>query len=165
MRLGLGVGANDAETLLRSLPSMGLRYRAHDATARTLARWCQGRPEFVQVLHPALAGSPGHAHWAALCARDGLQARGVRPGCSAWSSMPAMRRIAWMRSAMRCACSSSLQLGRPHESGRALRARADAARWPAHLRQGTVVRFSVGLEDADDLQADLEQALVSTLGD
>ena len=31
--------------------------------------------------------------------------------------------------------------------------------WPAHLAQGTVVRFSVGLEAMDDLRADLEQAL------
>ena len=30
MRLGLGVGANDAEAVLRALPSIGLRYRAHD---------------------------------------------------------------------------------------------------------------------------------------
>ncbi|OIP24718.1 MAG: cystathionine beta-lyase, partial [Comamonadaceae bacterium CG2_30_60_41] len=54
MRLGLGVGANDAEMVLRSLPSLTLRYRAHDASTRTLARWCQARPEFAQVLHPAL---------------------------------------------------------------------------------------------------------------
>src|SRR5439155_862066 len=37
MHLGLGVGANDAETLLRSLPSLPLRYAAHDRAARQLA--------------------------------------------------------------------------------------------------------------------------------
>ena len=31
--------------------------------------------------------------------------------------------------------------------------------WPAHLKQGTLVRFSTGLEDVADLQADLAQAL------
>jgi len=31
--------------------------------------------------------------------------------------------------------------------------------WPAHLLPGTLVRFSIGLEDAADLQADLAQAL------
>ncbi len=30
-------------------------------------RWWQGRPEVAQVLHPAMAESPGHAHWTALC--------------------------------------------------------------------------------------------------
>jgi cystathionine beta-lyase len=67
MRLGLGVGMNDVETVLRSLPSMALRYAAHDRTARALARWCQARSEFSQVLHPALPDSQGHAHWKALC--------------------------------------------------------------------------------------------------
>jgi cystathionine beta-lyase/cystathionine gamma-synthase len=38
MRLGTGVGANDAETVLRSLPSIALRYRAQDQAARELAR-------------------------------------------------------------------------------------------------------------------------------
>ncbi|MBP7421128.1 MAG: PLP-dependent transferase, partial [Burkholderiaceae bacterium] len=37
MRMGFGVGGNDTETVLRSLPSIDLRYRAHDAGARTLA--------------------------------------------------------------------------------------------------------------------------------
>src|SRR5450830_1106104 len=37
MRMGIGVGANDAETVLRSLPSLPLRYRAHDETTRVLA--------------------------------------------------------------------------------------------------------------------------------
>ena len=31
--------------------------------------------------------------------------------------------------------------------------------WPKHLQQGTLVRFSIGLEAAADLQADLAQAL------
>ena len=36
--------------------------------------------------------------------------------------------------------------------------------WPAHLAQGTVVRFSTGLEDVADLQVDLEQAMRKALG-
>jgi cystathionine beta-lyase len=36
--------------------------------------------------------------------------------------------------------------------------------WPAHLKQGTLVRFSIGLEAAADLQADLEQALQGLVG-
>src|SRR5690606_33907188 len=63
MRLGLGVGANDAELVLRGLPSIALRYHAQDASTRALAEWMQGQPGVAQVFHPALAGSPGHAHW------------------------------------------------------------------------------------------------------
>jgi cysteine-S-conjugate beta-lyase len=35
--------------------------------------------------------------------------------------------------------------------------------WPEHLTRGHLVRFSVGLEAADELQADLAQALASAL--
>ncbi|NBW46805.1 MAG: cystathionine beta-lyase, partial [Betaproteobacteria bacterium] len=69
MRLGLGVGANDAEAILRSLPSIELRYEAQDHAARELARWLQAQDAVAQVLHPALAGSPGHEHWAQQCTR------------------------------------------------------------------------------------------------
>jgi cystathionine beta-lyase len=34
------------------------------------------------------------------------------------------------------------------------------ATWPAHLAQGTLVRFSIGLEAVEDLQADIAQALL-----
>ena len=54
MRLGLGVAANDAEAVLRGLPSLTLRYRAHDEATRALAQWSLTRAEFSQVLHPAL---------------------------------------------------------------------------------------------------------------
>ncbi len=64
MRLGFGVAANDVELLLRSLPSLPLRYEAQARAGVALARWWSGRPEVAQVLHPALEGSPGHEHWA-----------------------------------------------------------------------------------------------------
>ena len=51
MRLGLGVGANDAEAILRALPSIGLRYRAHDEAARQLARWLQQQPALAHNCH------------------------------------------------------------------------------------------------------------------
>ena len=35
--------------------------------------------------------------------------------------------------------------------------------WPAHLKRGTLVRFSTGLESVADLQADLAQALAAAL--
>ena len=66
MRLGLGVGMNDVEAVLRSLPSIGLRYNAQDACARQLAQWCSDRSNFAQILHPCLPHSPGHTHWQAL---------------------------------------------------------------------------------------------------
>ncbi|NBX19965.1 MAG: cystathionine beta-lyase, partial [Betaproteobacteria bacterium] len=77
MRFGIGVGMNDVEAVLRSLPTIGLRYRAHDAATRSLAAWAQTQPEFVQVLHPSLPESPGHSHWMALTGGEEGKAAGL----------------------------------------------------------------------------------------
>src|SRR5207237_8471791 len=68
MRVGFGVGANDAEAILRSLPSLPIRYAAHDRAARELAAWFASRAELVQLSHPAFAGSRGHEHWKRVAA-------------------------------------------------------------------------------------------------
>src|SRR5574343_1892954 len=57
-RLGLGVGANDVEAVLRGLPTLALRYAAQDAAARRIADWAAGHPAVRRVLHPARADSP-----------------------------------------------------------------------------------------------------------
>ncbi|RCW75775.1 PLP-dependent transferase [Pseudorhodoferax soli] len=162
MRLGLGVGGNDAETVLRSLPSMALRYQAHDASARALASWCLGRPEFVQVLHPALTGSPGHAHWAALCARGEPDRLGRAAGLFSVIIDP---RYTQVQVDAFCDALRLFKLGYSWGGPMSLVVPYELAQmrtqWPAHLARGTLVRFSTGLEDASDLQADLEQAVVA----
>ena len=158
MRLGLGVGANDVEAVLRALPSMALRYAAHDRTARTLAHWCQGRPEFAQVLHPALPASPGHAHWQALCGSAEGQAAGLfsvifdarytQAQVDAFCDALRLFRLGY-------SWGGPVSLVVPYELA------TMRTRWPAHLARGTLVRFSTGLEAAEDLQADLAQALAA----
>lgn len=158
MRLGLGVGMNEVETLLRSLPSIALRYDAHDQAARALARWCATRPEFAQVLHPALPGAPGHGHWRQLCAADG----GVGRAAGLFSVVVDARFAADRVDAF-CDRLRLFRLGYSWGGPISLvvpyaleTMRRD---WPAHLARGTIVRFSVGLEVVQDLQADLEHAL------
>ena len=165
MRLGLGVGANDAEAVLRSLPSMALRYRAHDETARTLAQWCQARSEFAQVLHPALPGSPGHAHWAALCAKHAESTEGVQAigGAAGIFSVIVDARYSPAQVDAFCDALRLFRLGYSWGGPVSLVVPYDLASmrsaWPAHLARGSLVRFSVGLEAVQDLQADLAQAL------
>lgn len=160
MRLGSGVGANDAEAVLRALPSIALRYRAHDEATRILAQWCQTRPEFAQVLHPALPDSPGHAHWRTLCRQEPGGAAGLFSVI-----FPAQRSQAQVDAF--CNALKLFKLGYSWGGPMSLVVPYDLASmrsgWPAHLQQGTLVRFSVGLEAVADLQADLQQALVSAL--
>ena len=72
MRMGWGVGANDAEVVLRSLPSLAAALRR--AGPQRAACWRvvdAAAARSTHVLHPALPGSPGHEHWAALCTARG----------------------------------------------------------------------------------------------
>ena len=158
MRMGFGVGGNDTETVLRSLPSIDLRYRAHDAGARTLALWMQGRAEVAQVLHPALEGSPGHAHWRALCAADGSEGLAAGLFSVVLDTRYSPAQVDVFCDALRLfrlgySWGGPISLVVPYEL------KTMRSTWPAHLARGTVVRFSVGLEAVADLQADLAQAL------
>lgn len=156
MRLGWGVGANDAEAVLRSLPSLELRYRAHDAAARRLARWLAGREESAQVLHPALEGSPGHPHWKALCGESGLAAglfsvvfheRHAPAAVDAFCDALRLFKLGY-------SWGGPVSLVVPYDIP-SMRSKA-LGTWK---HAGTLVRFSIGLEAAEDLQADLAQAL------
>jgi cystathionine beta-lyase len=154
MRLGLGVGANDAESILRSLASLPLRYAAHDRAARTLAHWWSRQPQVAQVLHPALPGSPGHAHWQALCSQAAglfsvvFDARFAPAQVDAFVDALRLFKIGY-------SWAGPVSLVVPYD----LKSMRDAPAWP-----GTLVRFSLGLESVDDLVADCAQALVSLGG-
>ena len=164
MRLGLGVGMNDVEAVLRSLPSMALRYAEHDRTARELARWWQDQPQCVQLLHPAFEGAPGHAHWQALCASGAHGGQGQAAGLFSVIIDPRYSQAqvdAFVDGLQRFRIGYSwggpVSLVVPYDLG------SMRQRWPSTLQQGHVVRFSVGLESAkalmDDLQASLQAHL------
>ncbi len=149
MRMGWGVGANDAEAVLRALPSLPLRYAAQDAAGRCLAQWWAAQPQVAQLLHPALPGSPGHEHWARHCrAAAGLFSVVFRERIAA-------ERIDAFVDALRLfklgySWAGPVSLAVPY----ALGGMRERPAW-----KGALVRFSLGLENVDDLIADCEQAL------
>jgi cystathionine beta-lyase len=127
-----------------------MRYDAQDRAGRALAQWWAQRPEVCAVLHPALPGSPGHAHWKALCTRaaglfsivfdqryDAAQVDGF---------VDALRRF---------------KIGYSWAGPVSLAVAYDlkAMRTVPPPWRGTLVRFSLGLEAVEDLIADSEQAL------
>jgi cystathionine beta-lyase len=156
MRMGWGVGVGDVETVLRSLPSIALRYAAHDRAARILARWLETREEIAQVLHPALSDSPGHENWLRLCGATDLAAGLFSVVFDERFSADQVDRFCDSLRLFRLGYSwgGPISLVVPYDIG--LMRDASVARWP-HL--GTLVRFSVGLEAVEDLRLDLEQAL------
>lgn len=154
MRLGLGVSGNDTELVLRGLNTMALRYAAQDATTRELATWMQAQAGVVQVLHPALAGSPGHDVWqrdakAAACLFSVVfDERFSQAQIDAFCDRLRLFKLGW-------SWAGPISLCAPYNVS-SIRTRG----WP---HKGGLVRFAVGLEAVDDLRADLAQAL-ATLG-
>jgi len=150
MRVGFGVAGNDAEVVLRGLPSMALRYQAQDAATRALAGWMQGEVAVAEVRHPALAGSPGHAAWRRDCA-----------GAACLFSAIFKPEISQAQIDLFCDSLKLFKLGYSWAGPMSLCAPYDvpsirSVPWP---HRGGLVRFSVGLESVADLQADLSQAL------
>lgn len=149
MRIGFGVGMDDAYLVLRGLPSMKLRFEAHDAGARRVAAWLKSRPEIASVLHPAFEDCPGHEVWK----RDFTGAGGLFSVVfnERYSEAQTDRFV------------DSLKLfkigyswGGAHSLCVPYRIQAMRKNWTA---QGQLVRFNIGLEDPADLIADIEQAL------
>ena len=154
MRMGWGVGANDVEAVLRALPSLAMRYAAQDAAGRALAAWWQQQPQVSQVLHPALPGSPGHEHWAALCTQAAglfsvvFDERLERSKVHAFIDALQLFKLGY-------SWAGPVSLVVPYDFG-VIR--------PGTAWRGTLVRFSLGLEGLQDLQDDLEAALRATFG-
>lgn len=150
MRVGHGVAGNDAELVLRGLPSMALRYQAQDQSTRALAQWMQQRPEVACVLHPALPTSPGHAHWqrdarAAACLFSAVfQPQYSQAQVDAFCDQLKLFRLGW-------SWAGPISLCAPYDVPSMRQ-----GQWP---HAGGLVRFAIGLEFVQDLQADLEQAL------
>ncbi len=149
MRLGLGVGADDAYLVMRGLPTMKLRFEAHDLAARRVAAWLKARPEIAKVLHPAFEDCPGHENWK----RDFQGAGGLFSVLfdPRYTEEQTDRFV------------DSLQLfglgyswGGPNSLVMPYRIRAIRSQW---REAGVLVRFNIGLEETGDLIADIEQAL------
>ena len=127
-----------------------VRYAAQDAMGRELARWLGSRPEVAQVLHPALEGAPGHAHWKAHCTAAAglfsvmLDERFTQAQVHAFVDALKLFRIGY-------SWAGPVSLVVPYDVA--------LMREPGHALKGHLVRFSMGLEAVADLQADLAQAL------
>jgi cystathionine beta-lyase len=121
-----------------------------------------GRPEVVQVLHPALPGSPGHQFWLEV----GDHGAGGAGGClfsAVFHPRYSARQVDAFVDALQLfgigySWAGPMSLAVPYD----LR-RSRSLKLP--FEAGTLVRFAIGLEAQGDLRTDLERALRLTLAD
>jgi cystathionine beta-lyase len=149
--LGLCVGPDDIYLGLRGLRTMGVRLERQMRSGLTVARWLEARPEVVRVLYPALDSDPGHALWK----RDMAGASGLFGVLLAgWSYKDATRFIDGLKlfgiGASWGGYESLAIVANP-------RANREAKPW---TEDGALIRLHIGLEDPDDLIADLEAGFV-----
>ena len=146
--LGLYASGDDCYLALRGLRTMPVRLARHQESGLKLAHWLAKHPAVERVLHPALETDPGHALWKRDC-KGATGLFGV-----VMKDTPHSRFAAFMDSlklfGMGYSWGGYESLIVPSKIHRS------AAPFDA---KGRVVRIHAGLEDADDLIADLDQAL------
>jgi cystathionine beta-lyase len=148
--LGFCVSSDDAYLALRGLRTLGVRLERHERSAVKVAAWLKSRPEVKRVLHPALADAPGHALWR----RDFLGASGLF-GVELHETAKA--HLDRMLDALEL-----FGMGASFGGFESLLIPVDprpfrtATRW---THDGPLIRIHVGLEDPDDLIADLARAM------
>lgn len=146
--LGLYASGDDCYLALRGLRTMPVRLARHQETALKLTRWLAKHPAIERVLYPALESDPGHAIWK----RDFKGATGLFG--IVLKDTPHNRFSAFM---------DALELfGMGYSWGgyESLIVPAKIHRSAAPFdAKGRLIRIHAGLEDADDLIADLDQSL------
>jgi cystathionine gamma-synthase len=143
-----GAVAGPVETYLalRGLRTLALRVERAGSNATVLARRLTGHPAVTRVRHPSLPADPGHARAVAQMRGFGaIVSVEVRGGADAAEQLSAAVRL-WVHATSLGGVESTLERRR--------RSAAEAQTVPESL-----VRLSVGIEDVEDLWADLEQAL------
>ncbi|MBX6328838.1 MAG: cystathionine beta-lyase [Pseudolabrys sp.] len=150
--LGLCVGPDDMYLALRGLRTLAVRLKRHFESGLTVARWLARRPEVARVLHPALESDPGHAIWK----RDFTGACGL---FSVVLKPVSQRAVFAFMDAL-----TLFGLGYSWGGFESLVISFDctdyrtATRWAPG---GPTLRFHIGLEDPDDLIADLDKAFAA----
>ena len=155
--VGAVLGPNEAWLAHRGLKTLGLRMRQHCASAARVASFLAEHPKVARVVYPGLASHPQHATAARLFragAFGGMVAFEVAAG-TAEEAIALMERLELILPGTTLGCIHSLVLHPARASHRSLSSEERAA-WG--IGDG-LLRLSVGIEDPDEIIADLAQAL------
>jgi cystathionine beta-lyase len=140
-------GPEDVFLALRGLRTMAVRLREHERQALDMARWLEARPEVARVLHPALESDPGHAIWKRdFKGSTGLFSVILKP-CSNAAVDALLDGLELFGMGYSWGGYESLVIPFDCTTYRT------ATQWQPG---GPALRFHIGLEDLDDLKADLE---------
>ena len=152
---GPSLDAHRASLLLRSLKTLALRVQRQNENAMAVARYLEGHPRVVQVNYPGLESHPMHA----VACRQMPGGFGGMLSFEVEGGLPAVARILpRLQYAFLAANLGQVDtvVGPPSTTSHV--ECSEEERRAAGIPEG-LVRYSAGIEDAEDLIADLEQAL------
>ena len=146
--LGLCPGPEDVFLSLRGLRTLAVRLERHMTSGLKIARWLKTRPEVARVLYAALEGDPGHAIWKRdFKGASGLFSIVLKP-CSPEAVAAFVEGLELFGIGASWGGFESLAI--PFDCSKV----RTATKWQPG---GPTVRFHIGLEDPEDLIADLER--------
>ncbi len=146
----------DSFLVLRGLKTLAVRMERHTSQALALARWLESRPEVTRVFYPGLLSHPDH-----VLARRQMRAYGgmitfvLRGGGEAARAFLAHLRLVTLAESL-----GGVESLAEHPASMTHAALTPERRQALGIDDG-LVRLSVGIEDLEDLRADLENALAA----
>ena len=149
--VGCAASPDDCSLALRGMKTLAVRLKALEEAALGLARWLAPRPEIEMVLHPALPSCPGHEFWK----RDFT-------GSSGLFSIVFRQQFTKPQVLRFVDALELFEIGYSWAGVTSLAVAYDFHSTPGRPNYGhRIVRLNIGLEDVDDLKADLAHALES----
>jgi len=151
LTLGVCAGPDDVYQVLRGLRTMGVRLERHQKSALEIARWLEGRKGVARVLHPALESHPGHALWKRdFCGSSGIfsivLAGGGQKEAHAFLDALKIFGLGYSWGGYESLAVPVFLGDRTITKG---------------PYEGPLIRLQIGLEDVDDLKADIERGLAA----
>ena len=149
-QMGMFAGPDDMYLTLRGIHTLDVRLERHMKNAMKVAEWLRGREEVETVLYPALSNAPGHELWKRdFRGASGLFSIVLKP-CSDTAAEAFLDRLTLFGMGYSWGGFESLAI--PFKPQRT------ATTWTA---PGPGLRFHIGLENPDDLMADLAEGFAA----
>ncbi len=157
---GMSLSPFNAWVVLKGLETLSIRLQAQSASALTLARWLETQPAVLRVYHPGLASHPQHA--LAMAQQSGVGGAVVSFIVQGADAAAARRHAFAVIDATRI-CSITANLGDTkttitHPASTSHGRLTEEQRLAVGITQG-MIRVAVGLEDNEDIKADLQRGL------
>ncbi len=144
-------GPFDSWLVLRGLKTLAVRMRAHEANALAVARFLEGHPAVERVIYPGLPSHPQHElARRQMCGFGGMISAVLKGGEAAAHTLVTRTKLFTLAESLG-GVESLIELP-------AAMTHASVAGSPLEVPAG-LVRLSVGIEERDDLLADLDEAL------